>query len=155
MNLVPASQLDTRCYVAHLETFLETLATRLGAPVHSCEHTGVFTSETTKLGSIGIHIRRRITLHGFALNVTNEPLRWFDQVVACGLTDVRATSIEKEGRPVNGVEGVLELAVREFGREYDRKMVRLDEADEHAQLRGVIAKGVKGELPELGAPIEL
>jgi len=149
-------QLDTRCYVHHLEAFLESLATALGAPVHPCAHTGVFTSPTAKLGSIGIHIRRRITLHGFALNVTNEPLRWFDQVVACGLDDVRATSVEREGEGAGeGVEGVVDLAVSEFGRAYGRRMVRLEAGDAQGELRGVIDMGVRGVLPELGAPIEL
>ena len=57
------------------------------------EHTGLFLSPTEKTGSIGVQVRHRLTTHGLALNITNEPLHWFDQVVACGLVDVKATSI--------------------------------------------------------------
>ncbi|KAJ7078117.1 hypothetical protein C8R43DRAFT_1053448, partial [Mycena crocata] len=42
-----------------------------------------------------------IATHGFAMNITREPLPWFDQVVACGLADVKAGSVETvlgEGR---------------------------------------------------------
>lgn len=34
-------------------------------------------------------------MHGFAMNVTPEPQKWFDLVVACGLADVRATSVHR------------------------------------------------------------
>lgn len=46
-----------------------------------------------QLASIGIHLRHRITSHGFAMNITPEPVPWFDLVTACGLADVRAVSI--------------------------------------------------------------
>jgi len=45
------------------------------------------------VASIGIHLRRRITSHGFAINVLPTPLKWFDLILACGLADVRATSL--------------------------------------------------------------
>ncbi|KPV73523.1 uncharacterized protein RHOBADRAFT_4764, partial [Rhodotorula graminis WP1] len=80
-----AAQLSTRCYVDRLERFLSALTSSLSVPVYPLEHTGVFTSPTTKVGSIGIHIRRRISLHGFSLNVEQQTKAWFDHIVACGL----------------------------------------------------------------------
>ncbi|HET9124800.1 MAG TPA: hypothetical protein VFN65_07955, partial [Solirubrobacteraceae bacterium] len=51
-----------------------------------------------KIASIGVHVARGVTTHGFAVNVENdlEPFSW---VVACGLPGVRMTSIACERGP--------------------------------------------------------
>jgi lipoyl(octanoyl) transferase len=59
-------------------------------------YTGVWTGGR-KIASIGIHVKRWVTLHGFALNVTTD-LSVFDVVVPCGIQGVVMTSIEAEGR---------------------------------------------------------
>jgi lipoate-protein ligase B len=58
------------------------------------DYTGVWVRER-KIASIGVHVSRGITTHGFAVNVENdlEPFSW---VVACGLPDVQMTSIAAE-----------------------------------------------------------
>jgi lipoyl(octanoyl) transferase len=59
------------------------------------DFTGVWTAADRKIASIGVHVARGVTTHGFAINVENDlqPFRW---VVACGLDDVRMTSILEE-----------------------------------------------------------
>ena len=50
--------------------------------------TGVWCCTSTgekKIGSIGIHLRRNITSHGIGLNITNQVLKYFDRIDACGL----------------------------------------------------------------------
>ena len=66
-----------------------------GVPVEGL--TGVWV-EDRKIGSIGVHVSRGITTHGFAVNVTNDlaPFTW---VVACGLPSVSMTSLALEGSP--------------------------------------------------------
>jgi lipoate-protein ligase B len=61
------------------------------------EYTGVWAGER-KLASIGIHVSRGVSAHGFAVNVTNDlaPFTW---VVACGLPSVAMTSVAQEGSP--------------------------------------------------------
>jgi lipoate-protein ligase B len=56
--------------------------------------TGVWV-EDRKIGSIGVHVSRGVTTHGFAVNVENdlEPFEW---IVPCGLAGVRMTSIARE-----------------------------------------------------------
>ncbi|KAM0753383.1 lipoyltransferase [Meredithblackwellia eburnea MCA 4105] len=148
-----AAQLSTRCYVDYMEKFLETLAIRLGVSVYPIEHTGVFVSPTSKIGSIGIHVRRRITLHGFSMNIEDQTLPWFANVVACGLDEVSATSVATErkrlgaGDPKIKVEDVLPIAVKEFGERYGREMLELGKGDEDADLVQVIQDGVAGRLP--------
>jgi lipoyl(octanoyl) transferase len=58
------------------------------------DYTGVWVQER-KIASIGVHVSRGVTTHGFAVNVDLD-LAPFDWVVACGLPDVRMTSIAHE-----------------------------------------------------------
>jgi lipoate-protein ligase B len=56
--------------------------------------TGIWVGDR-KIGSIGVHVSRGVTTHGFAINVDND-LQPFEWVVPCGLDGVRMTSITKE-----------------------------------------------------------
>jgi lipoyl(octanoyl) transferase len=58
------------------------------------DYTGVWV-EDRKIASIGVHVSRGVSTHGFAVNVQNdlEPFSW---VIACGLPEVRMTSIAAE-----------------------------------------------------------
>ena len=68
--------------------------------------TGVWVGEK-KLASIGVGVRRWISMHGFALNVCG-PLDGFAHITPCGLAGVEMTSLEREsGRPLS-VETVAE-----------------------------------------------
>src|SRR5205085_7167773 len=59
------------------------------------DYTGVWVQDR-KIASIGVHLSRGVSAHGFAVNVDNdlEPFSW---VVACGLPAVRMTSLAAEG----------------------------------------------------------
>jgi lipoate-protein ligase B len=53
-----------------------------------------------KIAAIGVAVSRRVTYHGFALNVAPD-LRYFDYMIPCGIPGSAATSIEREtGTPV-------------------------------------------------------
>jgi lipoyl(octanoyl) transferase len=58
------------------------------------DYTGVWV-EDRKIASIGVHVSRGVTTHGFAVNVDVdlEPFSW---VIACGLPDVVMTSVARE-----------------------------------------------------------
>jgi lipoate-protein ligase B len=57
-------------------------------------YTGVWV-EDRKIASIGVHVSRGVSAHGFALNVDND-VEPFHQVTACGLPGVRMTSVALE-----------------------------------------------------------
>jgi lipoate-protein ligase B len=54
-----------------------------------------------KIASIGVHVARGVTTHGFAVNVEND-LQPFNWVVPCGLEGVQMTSIIKETHRLQG-----------------------------------------------------
>ena len=75
--------------------------------------TGVWLpSPPRKIASIGVHISRWVTTHGYALNVDLDPAPFTDWITACGLEDAAFTSLAREtGRPVT-VDEVREPAAR-------------------------------------------
>ncbi|GAA5951469.1 hypothetical protein JCM10213_006917, partial [Rhodosporidiobolus nylandii] len=108
-------------------------------------------------GSIGIHIRRRISLHGFSFNVEEQTKAWFDQIVACGLADVTSTNATTELRNLGKLAAteekrVIDLvpsAVELFGQHYEREMRQLEPDDGFVEARSMIEDGVEGRLPPL------
>jgi lipoyl(octanoyl) transferase len=59
-------------------------------------YTGAWVGEE-KIAAIGVKLSRGVTQHGVALNVSDEPLRWFGEVVACGIEDCVVTSLHRCG----------------------------------------------------------
>ena len=109
---------DLHHYMRRLEEVLMRTLHRYG--IHgerSAGRTGVWVGEA-KIASIGVHVTRWVSRHGFALNV-NTDLRFFDLVVPCGLSGVRMTSIAALlGRTVP-VETVAEATAQEFAAVFD------------------------------------
>lgn len=141
--------LPVRTYVCHIEKMLQKLALdEHGLAHHPSEHTGLFLGPTLKVGSIGVQIRHRLTTHGFAFNVTHEPIEWFNQVVACGLADVKAESVSGAvGRDVS-VEEELPKVVDVFGKVFKREMRRLDMEGEEEIM--TLIKDVEEDARRLG-----
>jgi lipoyl(octanoyl) transferase len=85
------------------------------------DYTGVWV-EDRKIASIGVHVSRGVSTHGFAINVTNdlEPFSW---IVACGLPDVTMTSMAQElgHAPKGGLDAFAELVARRFCETHGRR----------------------------------
>jgi lipoyl(octanoyl) transferase len=89
---------DLHRYLRALEEVLIRAAAGFGVEaVRAPGKTGVWVGDR-KLASIGIHVSRWVSWHGFALNVTEESLPGFDLIVPCGLAGVRMTALELEAR---------------------------------------------------------
>jgi len=75
------------------ETVIAALS---GYGIHgiTTENPGVWVSEEEKIAAVGVHVQRRITSHGVAINVQTD-LEWFDRIVACGLEGKKTTSMER------------------------------------------------------------
>jgi lipoate-protein ligase B len=81
-----------------------------------------------KVASIGLHVRRGVTMHGVALNVATD-LGGFDLIRPCGMPDVEMTSISREmGKPVS-ITQASEAFVFHFERVFacQAEMVDLEE----------------------------
>lgn len=81
-----------------------------------------------------MQVRHGLTSHGFAVNVTNEPLAWFDQVVACGLADVRAASVQSVNMDMGKTIALdlteeKEVLARMFGDAYERQIRPVQASD--------------------------
>lgn len=79
-----------------------------------------------KIASIGVHVSRWVTWHGFALNVTREPLDNFRLVIPCGIEGVRMTSIANEGVDA-GVEETGATVCRGFEAAFGTVVRTLDQ----------------------------
>ena len=92
---------DLHVYLRALEMAVIRLVESFGIEAGFCEgKTGVWV-ENRKIASIGIGVRRWITMHGFALNVSSD-LTGFLSITPCGLSGVRMTSLSLElGREVS------------------------------------------------------
>lgn len=55
--------------------------------------TGVWVGDA-KLAALGTRVSKWVTLHGFALNLSKQPLPWFGHITACGIVGKNATSLE-------------------------------------------------------------
>lgn len=126
-----APPMGIRDYICHMQTALRAHLTEAhGIASVANDNTGVFLDAHTKIASIGVQVRHRLTTHGFAINVTPEPRRWFDQIVACGLEDVKAGCIANASTKRNSedvtVEGEIPGITERFGRAIGREMVPLD-----------------------------
>jgi lipoyl(octanoyl) transferase len=64
--------------------------------------TGVWLAPSRrKIASIGVHVSRWVTTHGYALNVDLDPRPFTDWITACGLEDAAFTTMARElGRPL-------------------------------------------------------
>src|SRR3989440_11096356 len=94
---------DVQKYVRDLEEALIHTVAALGIEATRLEGlTGVWLERPPrKIASIGVHISRWVTTHGYALNVDLDPSVFTDWITACGLEDATFTTIAKElGRPV-------------------------------------------------------
>ena len=68
------------------------------------------TDRREKLASIGVHISRWVTSHGFAYNVSTD-LRFFELITPCGIAGCRATSLEKLlGTSVTRAQAIARLS---------------------------------------------
>ncbi len=133
-------------YVRRLEEVLIRLCLDYKIPTERVAGmTGVWTSPTLatearvghpqvnlqqgKIAAIGVHISRGVTSHGFALNLTNEPLDYFRLIVPCGIATKPVTSIENETGTAPDMDEVAHKLAAHFGRVFNSQIVWVDTLD--------------------------
>ena len=66
-----------------------------------------------KIAAIGMKISKKVSMHGFALNV-NTNLNYFNFIIPCGLKDKGVTSLQKELKRKVSLEEVSEILIKNF-----------------------------------------
>ncbi len=88
--------------------------------------TGVWAGEA-KIGSIGVHVSRGVTTHGFAVNVDGD-LQPFEWIRPCGLDHVRMTSVLKETGRTGSMPCFRKRAAWRFAQAFGRRQRLVSEA---------------------------
>jgi lipoate-protein ligase B len=104
---------DVKRYVRNLEEALIHTVEPFGLEAERIEGlTGVWlTRPPRKLASIGVHVSRWVTTHGYALNVDLDPAPFTEWITACGLEDATFTTIARETQKPVTVDDVRPHAV--------------------------------------------
>jgi lipoyl(octanoyl) transferase len=128
---------DVRRYCRDLEEALIRALAAVGVEATRIEGlTGIWVATQPvpkKVASIGVHITKWITTHGYALNVDLDTAPFAEWITACGLADASFTTIAEElGRPVS-VDEVRPHAAAAFEEVFDLSFEELP-ADEGAGL---------------------
>ena len=137
---------DVKRYVRNLEEALIVTLGSFGLQGARIEGlTGVWLEgPPRKIASIGVHVARWVTTHGYALNVDLDPAPFTEWITACGLEDAMFTTIVRElDRPVT-VDEVRPLAAQALAEVFDLELEQLPagvEADLWPQpIRGQVAR---------------
>jgi lipoic acid synthetase len=147
-------------YVRKLEEVLIRLLADFGVDAWREEGlTGVWT-EQGKVAAIGVRVSRRVTMHGFALNL-HPDLSWFELMNPCGITDRPVTSLsELVGRKVTiqeAVDAIIPHFATVFGyQETDVQLgafTRSQGREDNYEVDRLLAEGTFSEEKRTAEPI--
>jgi lipoyl(octanoyl) transferase len=119
---------DVKRYCRDLEEAVIRTLDGVGVEANRIEGlTGIWLERPPrKIASIGVHISKWVTTHGYALNVDLDPAPFTEWITACGLEDTAFTTVARElGRPVS-VDDVRPHAAVALEQVFD---LDLEEAD--------------------------
>lgn len=125
LNLDPDRR-DVKRYVTDLEEVLIRTLKQFGicaARFRAKERATSVWVGNDKIAAIGVHLSRWITTHGFAVNVTDEPLENFRGIVPCGITDGGVTSMERILEKRLELTEILPPLLTHFAEVFDREII--------------------------------
>lgn len=110
-----------RWYVSRLEeTIIDLCQVNFNLKAYrlcSTGYTGVWCNDA-KIAAIGIYAKKLVTYHGLSLNC-NVDLKWFNNIVPCGITDKSVSSLSKILDKNFGVKEAEPLFLKSFRRVFD------------------------------------
>jgi lipoyl(octanoyl) transferase len=110
---------DIRCFVHSLEGWMIAALGQLGVNAHRADgRIGIWVgdgAEEAKIGALGVRVKRWVTLHGFAINVSPD-LSHFGGIVPCGISEFGVTSLAELGKQIglSGVDAALKQSFPQF-----------------------------------------
>ena len=111
---------DVHEYIRRMERLMIGALAEWGVHAACIEgQTGVW-AKGRKIGSIGVHVNRGVTTHGFAINVNND-LQPFEWIVPCGIEACQVTSLCRELGGEHDMGAFMDTVARRFGDVYERE----------------------------------
>jgi lipoyl(octanoyl) transferase len=115
--------LDLRRYVRILEAAIIDTAAAFGVGADRLAgHPGIWVDGERKLAAIGVRVKRGVTTHGLALNVSPD-LRWFDEMIPCGIRDKGVTSLARELDGPIATDAVADELARQLAVHFGLRLV--------------------------------
>jgi lipoyl(octanoyl) transferase len=134
-----AAAIDVVEYVRGLERLMIGALADWGVEAGIVEGlTGVWTKEPRKIGSIGVHVNRGVSTHGFAINVNND-LQPFEWIVPCGIESCRMTSVARELGDEQDLAAFASTIRDRFGQVCDRQPIEVDAGELVERVSGLDA----------------
>jgi lipoyl(octanoyl) transferase len=121
---------DLHRYMRDLQEVLIRTLAGFGLEAHrreGKEHVGIWVGER-KVASLGVHVKRWITTHGFALNIATD-LSYFRRIVPCGLPEVEMASIRSLTGQAPPLAEVAARVARCFAAVFDRELIPVEPAE--------------------------
>jgi lipoyl(octanoyl) transferase len=129
---------DVHAYIRNMERVVIEALDEHGVAAGVIEGlTGIWVNGR-KIGSIGVHVNRAVTTHGFAVNVAND-LQPFEWIVPCGIESCRMTSLTRELGAEQDLAAFATTVAERFGVVYGRPPVEVEAAQLTATVEGVEA----------------
>ncbi len=117
---------DLHRHLRALEELVIIALAQFGLMTHRREGlTGVWVDER-KIASIGVGVRRWVSYHGFAVNVTRESLPPFQAITPCGIGGVAMTALDVEARAPVGVDAFAKVISKVFQTHLNDLLPRTD-----------------------------
>ena len=114
--------MDVVAHVRRLEDVLIGVCQEIGLETQRIKgRSGVWISDSAgarKLAAIGVRVAQGVTMHGFALNCSNE-LTNFNAIVPCGIRDAGVTTLSHEKGELITVADVVDLVSHHLHRVFD------------------------------------
>jgi lipoyl(octanoyl) transferase len=119
---------DVHEYIRRMERVMIESLGEWGVEAGCIEgQTGVWVGDR-KIGSIGVHVDRGVTTHGFAINVNND-LQPFEWIVPCGIEACRMTSLTRELGAEQDMGAFMNTVARVFGELYEREPCEVEPSE--------------------------
>jgi lipoyl(octanoyl) transferase len=143
-----AVRADVAGYLRGIEQLIIHALGEWGVPAGPLDGlTGVWTPQRRKIASIGVHVNRGVTTHGFAVNVSNdlEPFEW---IVPCGIEACEVTSVACELGGAPDPSAFATTITERFAEQFGRAAVEIAPGELARHVDGVEAlRGAVAALP--------
>ncbi|XP_015108416.1 putative lipoyltransferase 2, mitochondrial [Diachasma alloeum] len=127
---------SVRWYVCQIERMIIRLCAEFGIKGETSPDTGVWVGDK-KICAIGIHGSRYVTTHGLGFNCNTE-LKWFENIVPCGIEGKGVTSLSRELNAHVGIDDVIPVMKNAFREEFHCEIVDFEPGEASGYLRTAV-----------------